>query len=647
MKLILTLLLGVCPIAAQNPALRSGFPQSGLLGQYRMVDCSGTSCPDASGNGNAATMVNNPTVTSVGLSMVRASNQYLNLPAAVANSAKTVMLCADFSTEANGANYMAIWGSATGGKNTLLINSAQNAWLINFSGYNGSFNVQTAGSVGPPNCITYVTHAGSGDQVYIGAREVAGYIAQSDTSSTMHVDQLFGSTGVGSAVGFNGTGYYAALWSTALTAVQVQAAYQAAWAEITARGSLTNFVNTSTSSPLVCVGDSIIYGSASGVSFCSSSNLVLNDTYTPYTVAISGTTAQQWQTMADGFLQVAYAPMARHNTILYMAGTNDISVGATAAQTLDRVRSACLHWRAMGWQVIYIDMLDRSGLSNATITAFNNLVRSTWRSWADGFADVAADVRFGASGANANEVYFSSGVHPTLVGQNILLSYVSNAVNALNGYTAPGCQTFTIPYTNEGFNVASSSAAIQIRLPQQYTKLTGTTIQHSVAFAGTGVTSVTVSLGDSTSATAYGNAFNIYQAPGNTVFQDTPLFKSTTMSASPPVMNAYFTANTNLGQGSKTITAATNANPSVLTSNSHSLSNGNIAYITGFTGSWAPMNGHCIVSNASTNTFSCSSVDSSAIDATGFGAMAGSPTFTSTFLTAGSVQVTSCALQIQ
>ncbi|HUO30311.1 MAG TPA: SGNH/GDSL hydrolase family protein [Bryobacteraceae bacterium] len=646
MRFILIFLFG-CPVLAQGPVLRTGFPQSGLLAQYRLVDCSGTSCPDSSGNGNAASMVNSPTVGSAGLVMVRASNQYLTVPSGVASSAKTVMVCADFSTEADGMNFAAIWGSATSTNNALLISNSQTALLINFSGYNGSFNVQTAASVGPPGCVTYVTHAGSGDQVYIGSREVAGYLAQIDTSSTMHVDELFGSTGVAAVKSFNGTGYYAALWSTALTAVQVQAAYQAAWTEISARGSLTNYVNTSTSSPLVCVGDSIIYGAVSGTSFCASSNLTLNDTYAPSTIAISGTTAQQWQTMADGYLQLAFAPLARHNTILFMAGTNDIANGASASQTLDRVRSAALHWRALGWQVVYIDMLDRAGVSNATITSFNNLVRSTWRSWADAFADVAADSRFGASGANANSIYFNSGIHPTLVGQNILLGYISHALNSLNGYTEPGCHTFTIPYTNEGFNVASTSAAIQIRLPQQYTKLIGTTIQPTTAFAGTGLTSLTVSLGDSTSATAYGNAFNIFQATGGNVFQDTALFKSTTMSASPPVMNAYFTANTNLGQGSKTITAATNANPSVLTANGNGLSNGNVAYISGFSGNWTPMNGHCIVTGASANSFSCSTVDGAAINATGFGAMTGSPVYTSTFLTAGSVDITSCALQIQ
>ena len=51
-------------------------------------------------------------------------------------------------------------------------------------------------------------------------------------------------------------------------------------------------------------------------------------------------------------------------------------------------------------------------------------------------------------------------------------------------------------------------------------KITGLTIKHSTAFAGTSITAVTVSVGLSGNTTAYANAFNILQATGDTVMQD-------------------------------------------------------------------------------------------------------------------------------
>lgn len=70
-----------------------------------------------------------------------------------------------------------------------------------------------------------------------------------------------------------------------------------------------------------------------------------------------------------------------------------------------------------------------------------------------------------------------------------------------------------------------------------------------------------------------------------------------------------------------TITAATNANPVVLTSVAHGLATGATVIITGATGSWTPINGTFIATVTGVDTFTIP------VDSTGFGALTGSPIF--------------------
>lgn len=70
-----------------------------------------------------------------------------------------------------------------------------------------------------------------------------------------------------------------------------------------------------------------------------------------------------------------------------------------------------------------------------------------------------------------------------------------------------------------------------------------------------------------------------------------------------------------------TITAATNANPVVLTSVAHGLASGATVIITGATGGWTGINGTFIATVTGVDTFSIP------VDSTAFGALAGSPIF--------------------
>jgi len=76
-----------------------------------------------------------------------------------------------------------------------------------------------------------------------------------------------------------------------------------------------------------------------------------------------------------------------------------------------------------------------------------------------------------------------------------------------------------------------------------------------------------------------------------------------------------------VGTANKTISAATQANPAVLTKTGHGLVSGDTILISGFTGNWVPANGIWRVNYVSADTFSIP------VNATGFGAMTGTPVY--------------------
>lgn len=74
--------------------------------------------------------------------------------------------------------------------------------------------------------------------------------------------------------------------------------------------------------------------------------------------------------------------------------------------------------------------------------------------------------------------------------------------------------------TRTDFNAAATTNDVTVlSLPAGH-KVRGVTIKHSEAFAGGSISAYTVSVGISGNVTKYAGAFNVFQAPGATVFQD-------------------------------------------------------------------------------------------------------------------------------
>jgi hypothetical protein len=118
----------------------------------------------------------------------------------------------------------------------------------------------------------------------------------------------------------------------------------------------------------------------------------------------------------------------------------------------------------------------------------------------------------------------------------------------------PVCRKYTVACTDAIFKAAAQTATKTIKALAANEAIVGVRVKHSAAFAGTGITSATVSLGDGTTADAYLSAFNVFQAAANTALAIDGSMKETTAAAHNLV--ATFAVDADLGDGTVTALAA-------------------------------------------------------------------------------------------
>lgn len=109
---------------------------------------------------------------------------------------------------------------------------------------------------------------------------------------------------------------------------------------------------------------------------------------------------------------------------------------------------------------------------------------------------------------------------------------------------------FTIPYTDLTGTASTALTTNLLANPSvgnttafqipQAGVVQGVKVHPTVAFAGTLVSAMTVSVGVTGTTTALTSAYDIFQAVSNTVVQETALFKSTTIA--PITVTVTFTA---------------------------------------------------------------------------------------------------------
>jgi hypothetical protein len=192
--------------------------------------------------------------------------------------------------------------------------------------------------------------------------------------------------------------------------------------------------------PIVCVaGDSI----AAGLGIANHNDMwsfsMLNAINSEQLVnmmnsAISGSAVQDMAIVYPDFVLPFYAASRSKNILIAAGATNNMSNGETAASTIARYYNYCDNARDNGFTVIVCTVLPRlSAVSQAFFDSqralFNTQLRAEWssRGYKD-IADVALVAGMGADGDQNNLANYQDKIHPTELGNALLMPSYRDAV---------------------------------------------------------------------------------------------------------------------------------------------------------------------------------------------------------------------------
>jgi len=129
-----------------------------------------------------------------------------------------------------------------------------------------------------------------------------------------------------------------------------------------------------------------------------------------------------------------YRADADADVCVAMGGGGDLSLGREPSLVHDDLAAYCLGRRAAGFQVVVLTLLPRREPAEfeAARQALNELVRANWASYADGLADIAADVRVGEPFDDLDLKYYQSdALHPNDAGYAVMASVAAPVLNQL------------------------------------------------------------------------------------------------------------------------------------------------------------------------------------------------------------------------
>lgn len=474
-------------------------PTTGLLAQYRLIDCgtgAGATCPDTSGNSNNATLgtgSNFPSHTSWGMSFTPATPynasgvppQYINLPAAdnagnlfIVNLQTNPGVQDSGATDGNGQwpIYATIMGTQGTASTDVAILSGLGTTIAGEGSVSPSINIgngqktTTAKSYG--GVITVATYIGNPNRVWVNGIEQT-YPLQGTATATptnfWSIGGYPGNTSFAAQSAFSGTVGMALVYNTSQTGTALGALVQQATAYVNgvvnSRPGLPVLSgSTAVKSSIVWVADSIGAGLVAGGTTIQQ-YLALNNTYTIVNNSVSSVTARTiaalFQTRNASYISSGGATPSK---CVIALGTNDVSnINQTPAQTWANIILIGQQCHADGAQSVLVTMMDRGG-EDANKDALNTLERQHWKSSGafDAIADIGEIPQLGADGVSGNATYFVTGaIHPTSAGQQLYAGGISNSINYLDGYSSGNP------------NVVSTGTTYTMTTADSYLQLTG------------------------------------------------------------------------------------------------------------------------------------------------------------------------------
>src|SRR5581483_4729600 len=186
---------------------------------------------------------------------------------------------------------------------------------------------------------------------------------------------------------------------------------------------------------IVAVGDSLTVGTGGTGPYTSliSYPTWKGQSFTVTNIGVGGRTIRDMSRQAYSNLNPLLAYESGLNIAIVWGGTNDIAGSVSPEDTYSYLASFCRRLRGLGWRVVVLTMISRSGWDTQKNT-YNGHIRSGWPSFADALADVAANANIGADGAYANTTYFAAGgVHLNDTGYAIVAGIVQAQLAILAG----------------------------------------------------------------------------------------------------------------------------------------------------------------------------------------------------------------------
>ncbi len=132
-------------------------------------------------------------------------------------------------------------------------------------------------------------------------------------------------------------------------------------------------------------------------------------------------------------VDVHYDPEGDANVCVAMPGGSDLANGADIEDLLESTRQYCTERRAAGFAVVVVTLLPRLDSDfEAVRLEFNERLRTHWREFADGLADIGADSRIGDTlDCYDLKYYRADAEHPNAAGNAVIASVIAPAVNGL------------------------------------------------------------------------------------------------------------------------------------------------------------------------------------------------------------------------
>lgn len=547
-------------VYAPAPALVAGY--QAFYAPYRQNTTTATTITDYSGNGYTGTFGtggNAPTWLASGGGITCSANSYITIPSGVLSGLGTVQMWFALSNPQ--------YNDVTNVGPQIMLSDSANNNIATEGAYNGQ--VFMAAGAGQPNyrgTDRYVNNSGlaftfnSGTIAqYIDGRPVSGNLPATSGAGTItwngsgngNICNLAANASYGTSMVFYGLVVY----PTVLTAAQI-ASNDSAFKTLIQQSAGVQFAKFQPPSTYIVSGDSRIidyteYGLVNSTPYLALHSFGV-DNYT--NLGIGG------QTEATVYSNIANReyPLIDGNTtgvrvVWDEAGTNDLNSGTSAATIVTSLQNYCsaLHSRYPGIKVIINTPAPRNDQTTTQETQRESLVSTLVSAWVggtlgcDGLADEGEDMLavnstspnpFVTSSAY-NATYYRDGIHyqPALAKE--LAAQDSCSIQDVLGRMYQPCWIRkTIPYTAiSEYGALTSKLATLLQLGPNW-QVCGMKSQITTAFAGTSITALTATIGDSTGTTSQYITSQSLLATGSVVNM-APNFSSTH-----GVVQATFTA---------------------------------------------------------------------------------------------------------